>query len=76
MSEMSVPYGDPRSPYHSKQAFDLGDSGFGLTSNSLTLGCDCLGHIAYFDAVRSTSTGEPVLMQNIICMHEVDEGIG
>ncbi|KAF7548705.1 hypothetical protein G7Z17_g6883 [Cylindrodendrum hubeiense] len=76
MSEMTVPYGDPRSPYHRKQAFDLGDSGFGLTSNSLSLGCDCLGHIAYFSGVRVSGDGEPVVMPNVICMHEVDDGIG
>ncbi|RAH69495.1 uncharacterized protein BO66DRAFT_452992 [Aspergillus aculeatinus CBS 121060] len=76
MSEMTVPYGDPRAPYRRKQAFDLGDTGFGLTSNTLTLGCDCLGQIAYFDGIRTTGTGEPVEMKNVICMHEVDEGIG
>ncbi|CAI7606449.1 unnamed protein product [Penicillium pancosmium] len=76
MSEMTVPYGDPRSPYHRKQAFDLGDSGFGLTSNSLSLGCDCLGHIAYFNGIRVTSSGDPVIMPNVVCMHEVDDGIG
>lgn len=76
MSEMTVPYGDPRSPYHRKQAFDLGDSGFGITSNTLSLGCDCLGHIAYFDGIRTSGAGEPVLMENVICMHEVDNGIG
>ncbi|KAF2798209.1 hypothetical protein K505DRAFT_357738 [Melanomma pulvis-pyrius CBS 109.77] len=76
MSEMTVPYGDPRTPYHRKQAFDLGDSGFGLTSNTLSLGCDCLGHIKYFDGYRVASDGQPILMQNVICMHEVDEGIG
>ncbi|KAH6989510.1 copper amine oxidase [Ilyonectria sp. MPI-CAGE-AT-0026] len=76
MSEMTVPYGDPRSPYHRKQAFDLGDSGFGLTSNSLSLGCDCLGHIAYFSGVRVSGDGKPVVMPNVICMHEVDDGIG
>ena len=76
MSEMTVPYGDPRSPYHRKQAFDLGDSGFGLTSNSLSLGCDCLGLIAYFDGVRVTSDGTPVKMPNVVCMHEIDDGIG
>jgi primary-amine oxidase len=76
MSEMTVPYGDPRSPYHRKQAFDLGDSGFGLTSNSLNLGCDCLGHIAYFNGIRVTSGGEPVVMPNVVCMHEIDDGIG
>ncbi|GAP85724.2 putative primary-amine oxidase [Rosellinia necatrix] len=76
MSEMTVPYGDPRTPYHRKQAFDLGDSGFGLTSNSLKLGCDCLGHIAYFNGVRVTGQGQPVVMPNVICMHEIDDGIG
>lgn len=76
MSEMTVPYGDPRSPFHRKQAFDLGDSGFGLTSNSLSLGCDCLGHIAYFDGIRVTADGEPVEMPQVVCMHEVDQGIG
>ena len=76
MSEMTVPYGDPRSPYHRKQAFDLGDSGFGITSNTLSLGCDCLGHIAYFDGIRTSGAGEPVLMENVVCMHEVDNGIG
>ncbi|KAI1610595.1 copper amine oxidase [Exophiala viscosa] len=76
MSEMTVPYGDPRTPYHRKQAFDLGDSGFGIMSNSLRLGCDCLGLIKYFDGWRCTSKGEPVLMKNVVCMHEVDNGIG
>ncbi|KAH8427029.1 cytochrome c oxidase subunit 1 [Aspergillus melleus] len=75
MSEMTVPYGDPRSPYHRKQAFDLGDSGFGITSNTLTLGCDCLGHIAYFDGIRTTGAGEPLVMKNVICVHEVDDGV-
>lgn len=76
MSEMTVPYGDPRSPYHRKQAFDLGDSGFGLTSNSLSLGCDCLGLIAYFDGIRTAADGTPVVMPNVVCMHEQDDGIG
>ena len=44
-SEMSVPYGDPRPPYHRKQAFDFGDAGAGRATNSLQLGCDCLGVI-------------------------------
>ncbi|KAF5866858.1 hypothetical protein ETB97_008662 [Aspergillus alliaceus] len=50
---MTVPYGDPRSPYHRKQAFDLGDLGFGITSNTLTLCCDCLGLIAQDSMVRN-----------------------
>ncbi|KAL2807864.1 copper amine oxidase [Aspergillus granulosus] len=75
VSEMTVPYGDPRAPYHRKQAFDVGDIGFGLNANQLTLGCDCLGHIKYFDGYRSDSKGQPVLLKNIICMHEQDNGL-
>ena len=76
LSEMTVPYGDPRSPYHRKQAFDLGDSGLGLTSNSLELGCDCLGLIHYFDGHRVTAAGTPITVPNVVCMHEIDAGIG
>lgn len=76
MSEMTVPYGDPRSPFHRKQAFDLGDTGLGTNSNTLTLGCDCLGHIRYFDGYRAAADGTPVIMKNVVCMHEIDQGIG
>lgn len=34
---------------------DCGDYGMGLTANSLALGCDCLGHIKYFDGVVSNA---------------------
>lgn len=66
---------DPRPPYHRKQAFDVGDVGFGVTCNQLTLGCDCLGHIKYFDGCTNDTKGNPVVMKNIICMHEQDNGI-
>ena len=45
MSDMTVPYADPRPPFHRKMAFDFGDGGFGNCTNNLTLGCDCLGVI-------------------------------
>ncbi|KAH8683742.1 copper amine oxidase [Ilyonectria robusta] len=76
MSEMTVPYGDPRFPYHRRQAFDLGDAGAGLTANNLSLGCDCLGSITYFDALLTDSAGEPYAAPNVICLHEEDGGIG
>ncbi|OJJ50350.1 hypothetical protein ASPZODRAFT_13434 [Penicilliopsis zonata CBS 506.65] len=75
MSEMTVPYGDPRAPYHRKQAFDVGDVGFGITANQLSLGCDCLGHIKYFDGYRIDAQGKPVQLKNVICMHEQDNGL-
>ena len=60
LSDMSVPYADPRPPFHKKQAFDLGDTGAGLMANDLKLGCDCLGAIAYKDGVISDDQGRPV----------------
>jgi primary-amine oxidase len=47
----------------------------GAYANSLELGCDCLGHIHYFDADLCTSRGEPLTIKNAICMHEEDFGI-
>jgi Cu2+-containing amine oxidase len=43
LSEMFVPYGDPRMPYSRKSVFDVGDIGAGVAANNLALGCDCLG---------------------------------
>ena len=36
-------------PHHRKQAFDTGEYGIGALANSLALGCDCKGKIAYLD---------------------------
>lgn len=75
LSEMTVPYGDPRAPYHRKQAFDLGDCGFGVNGNHLNLGCDCLGVIKYMDGLGIHANGEPFIIPNTICMHEQDNGL-
>ena len=50
IAEMVVPYGDPSPMHYRKNAFDVGECGLGTMANSLTLGCDCLGVIHYFDA--------------------------
>ncbi|KAI1323266.1 copper amine oxidase [Xylariaceae sp. FL0255] len=75
-SEMTVPYGDPRPPFHRKQAFDFGDGGIGRAANNLKLGCDCLGAIHYLDAVMTDTEGKPETVQNVVCLHEQDNGIG
>jgi len=75
LSEMFVPYGDPRAPYPRKAAFDLGNDGAGVCANNLKLGCDCLGHIKYFDGLLVTQSGLPLKMPNVICCHEIDDGI-
>lgn len=76
LSEMTVPYGDPRPPYHRKQAFDFGDSGAGRTANNLGLGCDCLGAIQYLNGLLTETDGSPQVAENAICIHEQDSGIG
>ncbi len=74
LTEMVVPYGDPSNTQFRKNAFDVGEYGMGMCANSLTLGCDCVGHIRYFDAHLATSRGEPLTIANAICMHEEDAG--
>ncbi|KAG5355346.1 Copper amine oxidase 1 [Yarrowia sp. C11] len=76
MSEMAVPYADPRPPLHRKMAFDFGDCGGGKCANELTLGCDCLGTIKYFDGNVCDPEGNVFTRKNVICMHEQDDGIG
>ncbi len=75
ISEMVVPYGDPGPEQGWKNAFDAGEWGLGRMTQSLTLGCDCLGEIHYFDAVLAREDGEPYTIRNAICMHEEDYGI-
>ena len=47
----------------------------GNTWIRLRLGCDCLGHIHYFDAWHHDWHGKPKPIRNAICMHEEDYGI-
>ncbi len=75
LAELVVPYGDPAEQNFRKNAFDVGEAGIGSLANSLTLGCDCLGEIYYFDAVLNNSLGEPTTIPNAVCLHEEDFGI-
>lgn len=75
VSEMVVPYADPTTNHYWKSAFDAGEYGLGKLANQLELGCDCLGHIRYFDIPMADDHGEPFLMRNAVCLHEEDYGI-
>ena len=74
-SEMVVPYGDPNYPHFLKNAFDAGEDGLGKNSNSLRLGCDCLGAIRYFDAHMVDYMGDVVTIEHAVCLHEEDDGL-
>jgi primary-amine oxidase len=75
LSEMVVPYNDPSPMHNRKNAFDAGEYGVGMCTNSLELGCDCLGEIRYFDGILALCDGEPWRLKNAICLHEEDYGI-
>jgi primary-amine oxidase len=75
MSDMVVPYGDPAPTHQRKNTFDGGELNFGALVNSLTLGCDCLGEIHYFDVALVDQDGNPFTVKNAICMHEEDYGL-
>lgn len=75
ITEMAVPYADPTPQHFGKCAFDAGEFGLGKLANQLELGCDCLGHIHYFDVPACDDFGKSFVMRNAICMHEEDYGI-
>ena len=75
LAEMVVPYGDPSIGHYFKNAFDSGECGLGRMTNSLELGCDCLGEITYLDAALTDERGGARTIKNAICIHEEDVGI-
>ena len=75
VSEMVVPYADPHPMRFWISYFDEGEYGLGRLASPLTLGCDCLGEIHYFDAVYADDQGLPVEQPNVVCLHEEDVGV-
>src|SRR6201994_181257 len=75
LTEMVVPYGDPRPTQVRENAFDVGEYGMGMCANSLQLGCDWVGHIEYLDGHLCDSRGGALTIPNAICIHEEDYGI-
>ncbi|MSO96159.1 MAG: primary-amine oxidase [Thermoleophilia bacterium] len=75
IAELVIPYGDPNPTTHFKGVFDTGEYGMGPLTNSLRLGCDCLGEIAYLDGITNTWDGEARTIPNAICIHEEDDNL-
>jgi len=74
-AELVIPYADPRPPRSWANAFDIGEYGIGPLTNSLALGCDCLGEIRYLDADLCDSAGQGLTIPRAICVHEEDSGL-
>jgi primary-amine oxidase len=75
IAELVIPYGDPSAGSFRKNAFDTGEIGVGYFTNSLELGCDCLGEIRYLDVAVADQDGTVRTIRNGICLHEEDHGI-
>ncbi|MFG6493519.1 primary-amine oxidase [Microbacterium sp. P03] len=74
INEMLVPYADPSPNRFWQNYFDTGEYLFGRYTNELSLGCDCVGEIRYFDATLADELGMPRTVRNGVCMHEEDFG--
>ena len=57
IAELVIPYGDPSPGSYRKNAFDTGEIFVGFSTNSLELGCDCLGEIRYLDVAVADPDG-------------------
>ena len=75
ISEMVVPYADPSPVRYWQNYFDAGEYMYGRYTNSLELGCECLGEIHYFDATLADEHCRPRTITNAICLHEEDYGV-
>ncbi len=74
ISEMVVPYGEASDSHNWQNYFDAGEYQYGRLANPLTLGCDCVGEIAYVNGVVADDFGNPMEIPNAICIHEEDYG--
>ncbi|HVM30880.1 MAG TPA: primary-amine oxidase [Candidatus Limnocylindrales bacterium] len=75
LSEMIVPYADPSISQWWRAVFDAGEVGLGAHTDSLELGCDCLGEIRYLDVTVAGPDGAARTIRNAICIHEEDYGL-
>lgn len=64
------PYADARELFQRRQAFDFCDGGAGICANNLELGCDCLGHIKYFNATKTAGDGTVTVSPDVVCLRK------
>ncbi len=75
VAEMVVPYAHPDPVRYWQNYFDAGEYLLGQQTNSLTLGCDCVGAVHYLDVVLADADGEPREIPHALCLHEEDDGV-
>jgi len=75
LSEMAVPYGDPKQSWAWRCAFDVGEFGIGRLAMPLQLGVDVPENARLFDALFATTDGRPRLARNVVAIYERDGGL-
>jgi primary-amine oxidase len=75
LSEMLVPYGDTSSTWTWRNAFDIGEYGFGMTSSSLRKGVDVPTSAVLLSASFVSEQGVVRSVPNAIAIFERDGGV-
>src|SRR5262245_5330070 len=74
LSEMFVPYMDPDYGWYSRTYFDTGEYGAGTLASPLKPGIDCPQTAAFLSTVFTNDKGEPVTVDNALCVFERSGG--
>ncbi|GJN24689.1 hypothetical protein PR202_gb12444 [Eleusine coracana subsp. coracana] len=70
VSDVFVPYMDPAEEWYFRTFMDAGEYNFGISAFPLQPGSDCPANAAYLDAYYANQDGEPVKVDNVICVFE------
>ncbi|MDM9581467.1 primary-amine oxidase [Nostoc sp. GT001] len=75
LSEMVVPYGDPKPSWSFRNAFDVGEYNLGLLANTMELGKEIPENGLLLNAVFANEQGEPYQIPGVIGIYERDRGM-
>ncbi|HYG64352.1 MAG TPA: primary-amine oxidase [Thermoanaerobaculia bacterium] len=75
LSEMAVPYGDPRASWAWRSAFDLGDYDVGHLAAALRKGLDVPENAQLFGALFAGNDGRPWGLDDVVAIYERDGGL-
>ncbi|MEH2183196.1 primary-amine oxidase [Nostoc sp.] len=75
LSEMVVPYGNPKPTWSFRNAFDVGEYNLGLLANTMELGKEIPENGLLLNAVFANEQGEPYQMPGVIGIYERDNGM-
>ncbi len=74
VSEVFVPYMDPRESWAFRTYMDAGEYGLGVLASSLTPGIDCPADALFIDEMIASPTGTPILRERAVCIFEHQTG--